>query len=253
LRKAALHFCTLMGILCLPLSTNAAGGEDAAVPVAPKDAVTKDVVRFKGLTAYPKKRVIEMAGKFCLERDIVEFLAVTKGGRDYESMLVVDGRPSDLKVALELIGLKPSPVKVHEHMLTGVEDASLQSGGVEITLRWQDKNGKRTAPPETFLIRRDNPKVPPPKSAWVFTGSRVQELPELGKVFAGDYHKLAIGLWYEPTAVINYSVPSRNPYWDDDAGYEIDTNQIPPLHTKVTLVIAPWGAKPKKGPEKGDR
>jgi len=237
----------------LPPPASTARGEDAAEPVAPKDTAGKDVVRFKGLTVYPKQRRIEMAGEFCLERDIVEFLAVTKGGRDYESMLVVEGRPSDLKVALELIGLKPSPIELNKQMLVGVEDASLRNGGVEITLKWKDQDGEQSAPPEAFLIRRDQPKAPPTKSPWVFTGSRIEELPDLGKVFAGDYHKLAIGLWYEPAAVLNYSVPSKNPYWDDDAGYEIDTARIPPRHTAVTLLIAPWEAKPEKSPDKGDR
>jgi hypothetical protein len=116
----------------------------------------------------------------------------------------------------------------------------VRDGGAAILLRWQDKNGAHAEPPETFLIRRDNRKAVPPTAPWVFTGSAVEEILDVGKVFGGDYHKLAIGLWYDPASVVNYSVPSKNPYWCEDCGYEINTKTIPPRGTKVTLVITPW-------------
>jgi hypothetical protein len=241
--------CWVPVVLSAMLSlVSAASGEDKAAEAA--EAKDGQVVNFKSMTVHTKERRIEIEGKFCLDRDIVEFLVVQTGGRDYESMIEVESQPSQLKVALELIGLKVSPVTMENDLLKDVPENSLRDGGVTITLKWQDKNGAHAEPPETFLIRRDNRKAVPTTAPWVFTGSTIEEITGGGKEFGGDYHKLAVGLWYDPASVVNYSVPSKNPYWCEDCGYEINTKTIPQRGTKVTLVVTPWKPVANKGAEK---
>jgi len=213
--------------LLLLLSTS------AAEPSAAK-------VTFPGISVFPSEKRVEVDAKLSLDDGIVEFLLVQKAGKDYESLLVTDGKASHLKVALGLLGLMESEDELtKEGMVKSVPGNALIDGAVSVQLKWEVKGKVRTSTVEDLLIRRATKKSPP-TAPWIFNGSRIRDIEGVGKVFAGDYEKALAGVWYDRSAVLNYSVRSRNPYWGDDAGFIVNKDEAPPKDTQVTVIITPW-------------
>lgn len=230
----------VLPVLCT-LGAARAEPPDPGAAIAEKGAEAKEkVVDFTTMKVYPKARRIEIEGEFCLDAGLVEFLIVRKGGKDYESLLSADSKPSDLKVALGLIGLKESKIELEDGLVKSVPEDALENGAVGVMLKWRDRKGAHRSAPEALLIRRNNRKADVPVRPWIFTGSFVAEIEQVGKVFAGDYHRSAAGIWYDPAAVINYSVRAKNPYWDDACGFEVDQARVPPRGTRVLIVLTPW-------------
>jgi hypothetical protein len=197
-------------------------------------------VTFPGIRVFPTEKRVEVDANLSLNDGIVEFLMVQKAGKDYESLLITDAKASHLSVALGLIGLKKKEVELtKEGMVKSVPGHALIDGAVSVQLKWEIKGKVRTSTVEDLLIRRSTEKTPP-TAPWIFIGSRIRDLEGVGKVFAGDYEKVLAGVWYDGSAVLNYSVRSRNPYWGDDAGFIVNKDEVPPRGTQVTVIITPW-------------
>jgi hypothetical protein len=197
-------------------------------------------ITFPGIRVFPAEKRVEVDTRLSLNEGIIEFLMVQKAGKDYESLLVTEAKASHLKVALGLIGLKKKVVELtKEGMVKSVPGHALIDGAVAIHIKWELKKEKTTSTVEDLLIRRSTKKTPP-TAPWIFTGSRIRDIEGAGKVFGGDYEKVSAGIWYDGSAILNYSVRSRNPYWGDDAGFMVNKDEAPPLGTKITVIITPW-------------
>ncbi|MDA0837851.1 MAG: YdjY domain-containing protein [Planctomycetota bacterium] len=218
---------TYYAALFLLLSTSAAEQSSAKVT-------------FPGIRVFPSEKRVEVDAKLSLNEGIIEFLLVQTEGKDYESFLVTEAKASHLNVALGLIGLKKKEVELtKEGMVKSVPGHALIDGAATIQLRWEWRGKKSTSAVEDLWIRRSTKKTPPP-APWIYVGSRIRDIEGVGKVFGGDYEKVLAGVWYDPSAVLNYSVSARNPYWGDDAGFMVNKDEAPPLGTLITVIITPW-------------
>ncbi|MDP7254731.1 MAG: YdjY domain-containing protein [Planctomycetota bacterium] len=225
LRASLTHYSLL---IILFVSSGARAGQTAAK------------VTFPGIRVFPASKRVEVDAKLSLNDGIIEFLMVQKAGKDYESLLVTDAKASHLNVALGLIGLKKREVELtKDGMVKSVPGYALIDGAVSIQIKWNSKGKKTTSTVEDLMIRRTTKKTPP-AAPWIFTGSRIRDIEGAGKVFGGDYEKVSVGVWYDRSAILNYSVRSRNPYWGDDAGFMVNKDDSPPPGTKVTVIITPW-------------
>ena len=74
-------------------------GLAAAVSGAGEPA-TAQPVKMGGVTLDVAKRRIEISGEICLAEGPIELLACARGGKEYESIITLDCKPSDLQAAL---------------------------------------------------------------------------------------------------------------------------------------------------------
>jgi hypothetical protein len=190
----------------------------ALVPVlllAAAAAPAETITNLPGLVIYAGNiKQVEATGKTTTTDDILEFIAVENGGRDYESLFTLDCRPSAMKFALLLIGCDTN-------------------SPVAIEVEWR---GKRR-PVEECLIDRRTKKSPGPLP-WVFTGSYFNQDPISGKeVFRADDEQAFIALWWQPAMLINLTKDFGNPYRGSDQGFEANAKLLPPKDTPVKLIL----------------
>jgi hypothetical protein len=206
----------------------APGGDTKKPPV---------VVKVGKVRLFKKARRVEVDGHFCYEDNPLEFLAVIKGGKEYESLLCFDCKASDVNFLLMAAGYLASG---------GVRkkgDPNTPKGDpVYLSLRWKDDEGKsKTIRAEDLLFNRAT-KKPMRKTAWVFTGSSFIKVkdPETGKTkyrFLADEYKMLIAIWRDPAAIFNNPLDTGG----DDVFYVVNKKVIPkpvkyfcPRHTEVT-------------------
>lgn len=171
------------------------------------------------VTADKNGKRIEAAGKVASTNGILEFVAVEAEGRDYESLLTLDAKPLAFQSALILIGCE-----------TGL------TSRVNLEIRW----GKsQRASVESWLIDRKTKKSPGPLN-WTFNGSRFVKHPVTGKmVFQADEERAHIALWWQPSIPVNLVGEFGNPYKFEAQGFEVNSTNVPPVGTPVTLILRP--------------
>jgi hypothetical protein len=74
---------------------------------------------------------------------------------------------------------------------------------------------------------------------WVFAGSFIRPDPDSGaRIYAGNISGILVGIWPDPSTVIQYGIASGNPYEGLHNGLEIDEKRVPKLGTKVNLIFS---------------
>ena len=180
-----------------------------------------EVVKLPGVTVVTGKDGprLELPGKVATTNGILEFLVCEVEGRDYESLLTVTAKPSVFQSALLLIGCE-----------TG------QTTRVHLELAWGTNHHVAV---ESWLIDR-NTKRPPGPLQWTFNGSRFVKHPVTGKqVFQADEERAHIALWFQSAIPVNLTGEFGNPYKHEAQGFEVNTTNVPPVGTPVTLILRP--------------
>lgn len=221
-------------------------------------------ISLPGLTLDIDSRELQIAGRVCITRGVLEYIAVAKGGKEYESIFSLQCRPSHLQVALLMAGYNVGEVAeaVRGDFATNA-DASSQSPPegapasadppksywsrstsqptfvtFDVDLRRRDGTWQRRAI-EDFLLNRRTGHVPD-RLYWTFTGSFFNRDGETGlEAFAADNEKSLIALWYDPSALFNLSQDVGNPYRGDAAGLEVNESALPEKDTRIRLIIRP--------------
>jgi hypothetical protein len=211
-----------------------AGAEAPGPALVDTTQVTRvgEVVRLPGLTIHGgEKKFIEATGRVVLTDGILEFIAVEHGGREYESVLALDCKPSALQFALLLIGCEPGAVPQRAKAGENIGDR------LELELSWQLDGKTKRLPVEKLLVERKT-KKPPAKLPWIFTGSHFATDPLSGReVFLADAERAFIALWWSPGIPVNLGGEYGNPYRGEDQGFEVNRKLVPPLDTPVMLMF----------------
>lgn len=203
-----------------------------------------------------KKRV-EVDGVMCLEegQNILDFLVICDGsGKEYESLIKIDCRPSHLHAALLAIGARPGDIpkafkgpRVARTKRT--KPPKRMGDRIRISVRWRERGEESSAPVETWLLDRSTGGPPGPLT-WVFTGSFFARMPQSKRVvYAADVEKLIASLWYDEVCLLNLAKDAGSPYRGEKLGFEINRAAAPALGAKVEvsfhLVPRPAAGKPK--------
>ncbi len=191
---------------------------------APAGAPSPGHVSLPGITVHAGSNAfLELTGRFCgPDVELLEFLAVEQGGRDYESLLSLDCRPSSLQTALLLLGLKPHP--------------SARTA-LQLEVEWQENGQSKCLPVEKLLLERRSGK-PPPSATWIFTGSLFVRDPDSGRdVFQADAEAALVALYSNPSMVLNLSGDFGTPYRGPEAGFTVDRKSAPPPNSPIKLIL----------------
>lgn len=183
-----------------------------------------DEYKIGSLTLNKDKREIYISGSINMQSGLVEYLACYKEvGKLHESVLKLDAKPSDIQVALLLLGFK------NKNNLKFQGDSTIPEGDpLDIFVEWEltDKAKKRVRAEE--LVYDQQKKKAMEKTFWVFTGSQIID----GK-FMADTDGSIIATFRDPLAIINNPLPSGA----DDTIYSSNEKLLPVNDTEVLLII----------------
>jgi hypothetical protein len=169
----------------------------------------------------------------------LEFLAVVTNTNEYEAVVHTDARPSDLHLALLMIGLKPGEPL---HFVEATKKWIPPTGApVQIWFEYEN-GGKRLKLPAYFWMRDVKTKKPPAEFSWVFTGSRVFADGTYGANATG----FLVGVINNELSVLD--VPALKSRALEAREWERNSDAMPPTGTAVTMILSPMEAGPATQP-----
>ena len=182
----------------------------------------------------PRKRVI-MIGKVCLREGQLEMFACPEQTKEHESVLSVPVEAFKVHAALLALGLDPGrPVQF------APEYRPASGPVIDVALYWTDESGKRRSAWAQDWVQdaRTGKALSEP---WVFAGSGFWVDEKTGKRDYLANHGELICVSNFSSAMLDLPIASS-----DQAGqllFNAYTERIPPLDTKVTIVLTPRADK----------
>jgi hypothetical protein len=235
------HACTLaFGLAAVALLAGCMDESNGDLKASGKKvAVGKNVtVEIQG----DKRRVLVEAS-VCLRQGQLEQFLTRKRTTEHEAVLAAEVDARDIHTALILAGAEPGkPVQFRPKY----QPAS--GSMIKVFLEF-DKQGKKQRVPAQQWIRNIKTKKDL-DSDWVFGGSHLipDPLDKTKKPFYAANDGDVICLSNFETAMLDLPVMSTRD--NDDLFYEAHTERIPPLETRVLVILEPVVNKKKDAPGK---
>lgn len=191
------------------------------------------------LEVLPTTRRVVVHAEVCLREGPLEQLLTRKNKKEHEAILAADIDARDLHAALNLAKAKEgTPVRWQPRYRppTGTE--------IKITLVYDKKGKQVTESARSWIKNRKSGKEL--DSNWVFAGSMLVE-----NVLDKNAPKHYLANDGDVICVANFDsatldLPIESSKDDDDRGYDAWTERIPPVGTKVTIILEPVVAEKKK-------
>ncbi len=189
-----------------------------------------------------EERQVQVEAQIVLRKGILEYLAVAEGGKEYESVLSLKCKPSELHAALLLVGCEigdvPEETKGDYIGPAASQPEENPRSHIDIFVEWQEEGRPVRVRAEKLLATRAADGGSPQDTHWVFTGSLFGKDESGKEMYLADLEKSVIAVWYDPTAVINLPVPSADPYRSETYGFSVN-KEILPASSRAKLVIQP--------------
>jgi hypothetical protein len=217
----------------------AAGCDDGPPPPRPEEKpkeveVGKNVI----LQVQGDKRRVLVNGYVCLREGQLEQLVTRKNTKEHEAIVAVDADARKIHEALNLAGaVEGSPVRFTPKYTA----ATGQS--IKVTIQYES-NGKLTTVPGQSWVK----DVKTGKALgvdWVFAGSALVDNP-----LDPDHPKSYLANDGDVICVSNFDtamldLPIESSQKNDELEFEAWTERIPPLETKVVVILEPIPAPQK--------
>jgi hypothetical protein len=256
------HVIFSSAILVVSVAFAGCAGPRAKAPLTQQTSPPLEV-SLPGIVIVPATGEVRVDGQVCIERGILEFLAVASQGKAYESLFVLDCKPSQLQVAMLIAGWQQGalPPQVRGDFSPGTRPSASRPAGaprtprpplpqsdtpsgeptcvaVDVDVRQEDGSWQRRSI-ESLLVDRRTDNAPS-RLAWAFTGSFfVRDRGTGREFFAADGERSIIAMWYDPTALLNITQDVGNPYRGNASGLQIDPAGPLKQGTRVRLVLRP--------------
>jgi hypothetical protein len=160
----------------------------------------------------------------------LEFFCVMSGGNEYESVLRSPAKPSDIHLALLMIGLTPGG-NVHPDPQT---QKWMPPFGPALNISCQyTLNGKAVDVPAWKMMRSVKDKTTMPPMTWVFCGSKVMD----SGVYAADQTSYTVSVVNFDYTLID--IPTLASNANETLEWERDPAMAPPKGTPVVMTIEP--------------
>jgi len=218
----------------------------AALPWTGRNADPGDVANSKGLVRLSpkfdvwvdaKRKRVVMLGEVALRKGFLELFACLKGTKEHESIVSIDTSATLVHTALLAVGAEAGhPVKFRPKYRPA------RGTRVEVLVFWNDQRGARHHARAQDWVRNSQTKRPL-EHDWVFGGSAFWEDEQTGQRFyqAEDGDLICISNF--PSALLD--LPVKVSQANDSLLFEAWTERIPPLGTKVAVVLVPQLSKPR--------
>jgi hypothetical protein len=237
---------------CEPDSSQGNKPEKKAVPKAtsrPKDkpAEVKKVPFGKNveLEVQGKKRRVLLQAYVCLRQGQLEQLLTRRHTKEHEAILAIDADARLIHAALLAAGAQKGATVSYKRMGDKIVIIPPRGTPIKVTLQYLDKNKKQVTVPAQRWVRMSKTKKDLAHD-WVFAGSVFikdpfdPKKPDLYGANDGD----VICVANFDTAMLDLPINSSKN--NDDLAFEAHTERIPPLETKVAIILEPVLGKNKK-------
>ncbi|HZU95348.1 MAG TPA: YdjY domain-containing protein [Planctomycetota bacterium] len=236
------------------------GPPKAAPDDKPADVTSEQALKIAGeaqkgvVTALPYIKVflnekrIEVEGEISVKSRQLEFFACAPPcGKAYESLLFWHCKPSDLHLALLMIGLKPKPYEGRFQGGPGMggqgEKKELSGDKVVIEIEWKDKKGNAVRRRAEDLLFDRYRQGCMRYAGFVFTGSYQADIPQppdwetTRKAYAADkVTGTCVASTHDPEAVLDTPLAEGG----DNTTYVAWEDRIPDRHTPIIAHLRPW-------------
>jgi len=224
---------------CFPESAPEPQQEEKPAP-PPPDAtktVRKEIARNIVLEIHGAKRRVFVEGSICLQRGMLELLMTRKDTKEHEAVITADIDAHKLHFALILAGAKEgSPVQ----FVPKYVHATGQT--IKITVEYMEKGQKKSIDGKQWV--RNSANKQPLTHDWVFAGSRLVKNPlDPNKLIylANDGDLVCVSNF--DSALLDLPIKSSKDA--ADLVWEANTEKIPEVGTKVTVIFEPVPEKKK--------
>lgn len=178
----------------------------------------------------PKRRRVIVGGEICLRKGMLEMFACPDGTKNHESVVALKTKAQLVHAALLAIGVKAGKPVQYDPVYRGATGQK-----VKIEVIWRDKAGKLQRVPAQKMIRHFRKRTAM-QHDWVFAGSGFWKDDETGKEYYQAEGGELICLSNFSTATLDLPIESSRD--NQDLIYEAFTENIPPLGTKVRLILS---------------
>jgi hypothetical protein len=185
-----------------------------------------------------EKRRVLLDAYVCLREGQLEQLMCRRQTKEHEAILAADMDARDIHKALIITGAKAGRVVRYQPKY---EPAT--GSPVKVTLQYQDKGKTVTIPAQQWV--RNSKTGKELEHNWVFAGSQLLEDPlEKGKppFYAANSGDVICVSNFEDAML---DLPINSPKDNSELAFEAFTERIPPLETKVRVILEPIPEKKK--------
>jgi hypothetical protein len=221
--------------------------KDTPKPVASKKKALNPAGTISLETFEDGRRRVLVEAAVCLREGPLELLMCRRNTKEHEAILHTEAFANDIHAALLATGAKVgSPVKYSNEkpFFTPASGTS-----IKISLQYEKKSGVTVSVDAKEWVRNANNRKALDKD-WVFAGSRLFQDPEEPKT--PPYYLANNG---DVICVSNFvdamlDLPINSPKENNELAFEAWTERIPPLETKVTVILEPVIEKKEKEKDK---
>lgn len=221
------------------LGTMACGDEPAASAQADETRITdpreskhlKQLAPDEEAWVDPEAKRVVLGGVICLREGPLEMFACVAGTKEHESIVAVNSKAFVVHAALLAMGAEPgSPVEFRPKYkpATGTE--------VDVWVYWRDEELKlHRARAQEWIRNMQTGKTL--DTSWVFGGSGfwLDEMTGQKYYLADDGDLICVSNF--PSAMLD--LPIESSQGNDALLFEANSELIPPLDSKVTIVLEP--------------
>lgn len=257
--RIPLFFSFVLVCLAVPLHAGEPSSPQPTIPAAAKSPSPEEVVagfnkENPGIRIDLKNQWVDLDAKVCLrDAPMLEALVCTPMTKEHESILVSNVKPSQLHLALLLLGLEPgAPRSVRWVGPNGDQPQVIPARGAEVALFFittteVKENGKEVekqveVPASDWLLNEKTRKKAT-NNRWLFAGSMMAKTPE-GKPYYwadGEGDMISTVHFGDETLAPHNNKTKENDSEGDELG--CNTALIPAVDTKVVVRIKPVKAE----------
>lgn len=218
----------LLPVLLLTLLCGACAG----APAPTTAATSQPVGKLPNIQVDVKKRQIRVDCE-ALNVDMpLEFFCVVNGTNEHESVLRTPAKPSDIHLALLMLGLEPGePVHYSE---AKKEWIAPHGPPLHVSIEYE-KDGKLLTEPAYRWMRSVKDKKEMPPMTWIFAGSKV--MPD--GLYAADRVGYVVSVVNFDLSLID--IPDLASNANETLVWQTNLDRVPKTGTKVVMIIEPAG------------
>jgi hypothetical protein len=228
-------FMALLSLGLLVCGSLSAQPDDKTAPKA--ETKTVEVGKNVTLEIRGETRRVLLQADVCLREGPLEMFLCRTNTKEHESIVHVDTDARLIHTALLAAGAKPGTTVKWE-----LKYQPATGSVIKVSVRYTD-NGKEVTRPAQDWVRVMKTKKPMTDN-WVFAGSMFFDNPDdpTKKFYAANSGDVICVSNFE-TAMLD--LPVNSPKDNDELQFEAFTERIPPLGTKVTVILEPVPDKKK--------
>lgn len=195
----------------------------ASITNSPLREIEPGIFQLGAVRLNKTERTVSLPAVVNMTAGQIEYVLVHETGKIHESVLRTAAEPYHVHLASLLLQLKPPTVNTNE----GLAARELSGPSAMISITWTNANRLQTLEAET-LVFNSSSRAAMPAGPWTFNGSRVIE-----GTFLAQRDGSILSVITDPDALINSLRPGR----DRDDFWFVNTNNVPPINTPVTVTI----------------